>query len=304
MTIDYKKIFKSREMRKKILRLFAFVPDKEMLKLQYRIKFGRKLNLKNPKRFSEKLQWYKLYYRKPLMKICVDKADVRQYVTECGYGEILVPIVGVYNQVAEVDFDSLPSKCVFKDTLGGGGNSVIICKDKSNLNIDIIKRNMNQWITCSSSYKQAGREWPYGGKHRIIIENYLESANSDEDIVEYKFFCFYGNPTFLYVITDRVIGQSACLGIFNTNFEQLGVYRKDERPLTKKIEKPQRYEKMMDIARKLSEPFPEVRVDLYYVNEKIYFSEMTFYDGSGYVPFCPDTFDYEFGKMFILPRKE
>lgn len=303
MPIDYKKIFKSRELRGKIIRLFAFVPDKAMLKLQYRIKFGRKLDLDHPTRFSEKLQWYKLYYRIPLMKTCADKAEVRHYVAQCGYEDILVPLIGVYTQASEINFEKLPSKFVIKDTLGGGGNSVIICKNKKDINMDYVNNKMSQWVKSSCSYKQGGREWPYEGKHRIIVENYLETTNPNVEMVEYKFFCFYGEPKLLYVIANRIIGQDACLGIFTPDFEQLDIYRNDERRLTQKMEKPKQYEKMLEIAKSLSKPFPEVRIDLYYINENIYFSEMTFFDGSGYVSFTPDSFDYEFGKMFRLPEK-
>ena len=127
--MDYKKIIKSRKVREQILRLLRFVPDKTMVKIQYRIKTGRKLNLKNPQRYTEKLQWYKLYYKNPLMIKCVDKYDVREYVKSLGLEEILNECYGVFDKVEDIDFDKLPNQFVMKDTLGGGGDRVIICKD-------------------------------------------------------------------------------------------------------------------------------------------------------------------------------
>lgn len=108
----------------------SFVPDKWMVSLQYKIKTGRKLNLKNPQRFTEKLQWYKIFYRDPMMKQCVDKYEVRKYVEKCGLASILNECYGVYNSPDEIDFFNMPNSFVLKDTLGGGGNSVILVPDK------------------------------------------------------------------------------------------------------------------------------------------------------------------------------
>ena len=145
--MDYKKIFKSRRLRKKILNFLGFVPDSVMLKLQYKIKTGRKLNLKNPKRFTEKLQWYKINYRNNLLHTCVDKFEVREYVKKCGLESILNNCFGVYDTYDEIDFDTLPNRFVIKKTNGGGGLNVIICKDKSELllmNTSRIPKNPKQ----------------------------------------------------------------------------------------------------------------------------------------------------------------
>lgn len=139
--MDYKKIIKSRSLRLKLLRLLSFVPDKYMLKVQYRIKTGNNLNLKNPKRFTEKLQWYKLYYRDSLMIKCVDKYDVREYIRSKGLDKILIPCYGVYNSDDDINWNQLPNQFVMKDTLGGGGTSVIIVKDKNSADIDEIKKD-------------------------------------------------------------------------------------------------------------------------------------------------------------------
>lgn len=303
--MSYKNLIKSRKTRLAILRLMAFIPDKTMVKIQYRIKLHRKLDLKNPKRFTEKLQWYKLYYRDPLMAKCVDKYDVREYVKECGLGDILIPIIGIYDTPQQIDIKKLPNKFVAKDTLGGGGNAVIICKNKNIIDVSDIKAKMLQWIKSSTSFRQGGREWVYGGKkHRIIIEHFLPSEDKKGGLIDYKFFCFYGKPEVLYVIADRVVGQKASVGIFNPDtFEQLKAERGDEKLLERKIDKPDKYDEMYKIAQVLSRPFPEARIDLYCVNEKIYFGEITFFDGSGYMSFKPDSFDYEMGNKFRLPER-
>lgn len=276
-----------------------------MIQLQYRIKLHKKLNLKNPQRFTEKLQWYKLNYRDPLMQKCVDKYDVREYVKECGLESILIPVIGVYDLADELNFDELPDKFVMKDTLGGGGNSVIICNSKSELDIASVKSVLDRWVKSSTSYRQGGREWVYGGKkHRIIIEELLPSRIEDGGLIDYKFFCFNGIPTYTYVITDREVGRGAEFGIYESEtFKKINAIRVDERPPVRKIHKPKMYDEMMNVAKILSKPFPEVRVDLYCVEDKIYFGELTFFDGSGYMSFEPDQFDIEMGKKFILPNK-
>ncbi len=302
--MDYKKIIKSRSVREKILRLLSFIPDKQMLLLQYFIKTGRKLNLKNPKRFTEKLQWYKLYYKNPLMIRCVDKYDVRNYVKRCGMGKILNECYGVYDKVEDINFDKLPEQFVIKDTLGGGGNSVIIVKNKNEFDIESAKVQMQNWINTPAHIRGGGREWPYysGKKHRVIIENYIESDSSKGGLIDYKFFCFNGKCHYIYVISNRKLCQGVELGIFDTDYNLLPYYRADELKPKHFIEKPDNFEKMIQIAEKLSERFPHVRVDLFSEKDKIYFGELTFFDGSGYMEFEPDKFDYILGRQFKLKK--
>ena len=300
--MDYKKIIKSRSLRLKILRFLSFVPDKAMIKIQYKLKTGNKLNLKNPRRFTEKLQWYKLYYKNPLMIRCVDKGDVRKYVAKCGLKDILIPSYGIYNSFNEINWDKLPSKFVVKDTLGGGGNSVIIVKDKEEINFIEIKKKIESWTKTNSHIPDAGREWPYysGKKHRIIIEKYLDSDPEEGGLIDYKFFCFNGNVKYVYGIADRVVGKGAGFGIFDRNFKLLKYGRVDEKPLTRTLMKPENYEDMIAVAERLSKPFLHARIDLYDQNNKIQFGEITFFDGSGYMKFEPDEFDYILGKGFEL----
>lgn len=302
--MDYKKIIKSRSVRLKILRLLCFVPDKVMIKLQYWIKTGRKLELKNPKRFSEKLQWYKLYYKNPVMIQCVDKYDVREYVKSKGLKEILIPCLGVYDSVEDIKWDELPNQFVLKDTLGGGGIYVIIVKDKTNTDLGEIKRKLAEWTSVNSQVRDGGREWPYysGKKHRIIIEKYIESDEAKGGLIDYKFFCFDGKPEWIYVLADRDLGNGVGLGVFDENFVKKAVTRNDEKPLLRDIEKPKSFEQMKRIAHQLSKDFPEARIDLYDVNGEVKFGEITFFDGSGYISFTPDKFDFVLGKHFKLRK--
>ncbi|MBR2309193.1 MAG: carbonic anhydrase [Oscillospiraceae bacterium] len=301
----YKKIIRSQAMRHKILRFLKFVPDKTMIKLQYWIKLRRLPDLKNPKRYTEKLQWYKLYYKNPLMVRCADKYDVRQYVEDKGLGNILNKCYGVYDHVEDIDFDNLPNQFVLKDTLGGGGNAVIIVKDKETADLNSIKLQMQKWVSENPKIKTGGREWPYysGKKHRIIVERFIPSNEVDGGLIDYKFFCFGGSCKYLYVIADRKLGQPSGIGIFDRDYNYKDCYRMDEKPLERKIPKPDNYDRMVSVAEKLSEDFPHARIDLFDQNGEILFGEITFYDGSGYMKFDPDAFDFELGEKFVLPEK-
>ena len=298
--IDYKRIIKSKNVRLAILNFLSFIPDKWMIMLQYRIKLGRWPNLKNPQRFTEKLQCYKLYYRDPVMKQCADKYDVRQYIESIGLKSILNECYGVYDRAEDVDFDKLPDQFVLKDTLGGGGRRVIICKDKSKADLDEFRTQMRCW-TQSPTRKSSGREWVYEGhKHRIIIEKLIPSDELKGGLIDYKFFCFNGRFEYMYVIADRNMGEKAGFGIYNRNFEKLEVSRCEENPLIREIPKPRNFEDMICIVEKIAAKFPEARVDLYNVDGKILFGEITFFSGSGYIKFDPDSFDFEMGKLFKI----
>lgn len=303
--MDYKKIIKSREIRIKIMHLLDFVPDKIMLYIQYYLKTKNVLHLKNPQRYTEKLQWYKLFYRNKLMKQCVDKYDVRQYIKDIGLDHILSECYGVYDAVEDLRLEQLPEEFVLKDTLGGGGNSVLIVPDKNKFDWNTNYKKMNSWVHYSYEKKQPGREWVYDGKpHRIIVEELLKADKNKGGLIDYKFFCFNGNFKYLYVVADRELGRKAGLGIYDRNFNKLNYSRIDENKLERYIEKPEKYETMIEYAERISKPFPHARVDLYNINGVIRFGEITFFDGSGYMTFDPDEFDYILGKEFIIDCKD
>ena len=283
------------------MQMLSFVPDELMVKLQYRIKTGRKLNLKTPKRFTEKLQWYKLYYRDPLMAQCADKYEVRKYVEECGLGHILNECYGVFESPEDIDFDALPNSFVAKDTLGGGGNSVIIVQDKSAVDVAEIKKQMQEWVDEPINKKHPGREWVYDGrKHRIIVEKYIESNPDEGGLIEYKFFGFNGKVEYLYVIADRELGRKARLSIYDASFKKVHASLVEKELVLRNIVKPHNYNELVKTAEMLSMPFPEARIDFYNVENSIVFGEITFFDASGYESFEPDEFDYVMGAGFNI----
>jgi len=299
--VDYKKLIRKRETRLKLLRLLDFVPDKTMIKLQYRIKTGRKLNLKNPRRFTEKLQWYKLYYRTPLMKQCADKYEVRKYVQSKGLRETLNDLFGVYESFEDIDFRKLPDQFVFKATNGAGGLNVLFCKDKSKFQVEENRKLLEQWQQ-SKSYKSGGREWCYyQAKPRIIAERLLvNEQNPVAGIADYKFFCFNGVPLYVVVDVDRFIGHKR--NFYDIHWNQIQV-SSDCPNFAVPLPKPKGLDDMISVATDLSDEFPFVRVDLYYVSGRVYFGELTFYPWSGYVDFKPDEFDYRLGEAFFLLKE-
>lgn len=301
--MNYKKIIKRRSTRAGILRALRFIPDEPMIKLQYFIKMNRRLDLKNPRRFTEKMQWYKLYYRNPLMVRCADKADVREYVRSKGLEEILIPCIGVYDAPEQIDWDALPERFVLKDTLGGGGNAVILVRDKAKADRAALTQRMRAWVSRDVHRKSGGREWPYheGKNSRIIIEELLTEGDSSA-LTEYKFFCFNGRTEFLYVMKDRKLGESVKLGIFGREFNKLPVLRDGDADIGE-TEKPANFDRMLEIAEILSADFPHVRVDLYSVGGAIRFGELTFFNASGYMKYTPDDFDIEIGDKWKLPEK-
>ena len=300
--MDYKKLIKSRNVRLAILRCMSFVPDKPMLRLQYWIKTGRRLNLKNPQRYTEKLQWYKLYYKNPLMIQCVDKYDVRAYVESKGLGHILNECYGVFDRVEDIDFDALPDRFVLKDTLGSGGNSVILVKNKAEMDLEAVKVQLNKWVHEKHRVRSGGREWPYysGKKHRILVEKYL--AQPDGDLPDYKFFCFNGIMRNFYVRTEYTLdhkGKTAFFGHLNNFLPGVGM---DYTQIAEKSPELdfEKIKEMVALSESLARDFLHVRVDFFLVNQQIYFGEMTFYNASGYMQFEPDEFDYILGNVFSL----
>ncbi len=297
--MNYKRIIKSQQLRFKIMRLLQWVPDSIMLRVQYRMKMGFWPNFKHPTRYTEKLQLYKMKYRNPVMHQCVDKYEVRKYVEGKGLGHILNELYGVYDRPEDIDFNTLPDKFVMKTTTGGGGQNVIVVTDKSTCNLDELRSKLALWEGANNLGALAGREWAYEDcKPRIIIEKYLEDKIGGDNLKDYKFFCFNGEPRYLYVVSDRNPGEYAYLGVYDTGFNKLPIYRCDERRAEQVEEKPKNYDEMLEIARKLSADFPHVRVDLYNIDGKNYFGELTFYDGSGYFNYDPDSFDFEMGACF------
>ena len=280
-----------------ILKILSFIPDEWMIRLQYWIKLGRQCNLKNPKRYTEKLQWYKVYYKNPLMTQCVDKYAVREYIKSKGLEDCLTELIDCCSSVEEVDFATLPDKFVIKTTNGSGTN--LFCLDKSQLNKSEVKMKLREYMDRPQI--SAGREWAYYDVvNRIVIEELLENDNPEvQGIDDYKFACFGGKVFCIIVDTGRFTNHRR--NFYDKEWKRITVVS-DHDNFEPDMNRPEKLEEMIRIAEILSSDFPAVRVDLYYVNGKIYFGEMTFYPWSGYVQFEPDEFDYLMGDQFELPK--
>ena len=278
-----------------------------MLSLQYFIKNKRVLHLKNPKRFTEKLEHYKIHYRNEEMQICTDKYAVREYVEKkLGTNKYLNKLYQVCERAEDIDFENLPNQFVIKTTDGGNGVNIIVCRDKSTLDKNQTISKIKGWK--SIDYEVLSREWVYDWakrgdrKPKVIVEQYLESKeNADGSIDDYKFLCYDGKFRFLWIDKNRYSNHKR--GFWNERLEVLdGVYS-DHPTFDHAIPLPENIQEMIDVAEKLAKGFPFVRVDLYNINGKIYFGEMTYYPWSGFVTFTPDSFDYELGKYLDINYK-
>lgn len=301
MTMDYKKIVGSQRLRFAILNALGFLPDRLMLGIQYYIKMGRKCNFRNPETWTEKLQLYKMYYRNPLMGTCVDKFEVRRYVESKGLNDNLVPLYGVYENPKEIDIDALPASFVLKTTNGGGGQNVILVRDKASADMLAIKERFSVW---KKEYKAGrnslGREWAYSqiSRFRIVAEELLiNDRNPESGIEDFKILCFSGVPKYIIVDKDRYTNHRR--NFYDTGWNRIDVTT-DHEQFETPYPKPTNLTEMLKIATLLSEDFPFVRVDLYDVDGKIYFGELTFYPWSGYVKFVPQEFDRILGGLFDI----
>ena len=281
-----------------LYRLGGCLPDKLYLKWIYYLETGKRLNLDNPQRYNEKLIWLKIFYRNPLWTQLVDKYAVKEIVSE-QVGELYVaPVLGVWDRAEEIEWGKLPDQFVLKTTHDGGNNGVFIVKDKSQIDINTLTRKINHSLNTDTSIK--GREWPYKNVKRCIFaEQYLEDATGE--LRDYKFFCFGGEVKYLFIATERQSGGEVKFDYFDADFNHLNLVQKH--PMSgKKIEKPKMFEQMKELAAKLSKGLPEVRVDLYEVDGRIYFGEFTFFHHDGIVPFHPDEWDFIWGDQIHLPE--
>lgn len=274
-----------------VARLFS---DKLYLKLKYRLVMKKKLNLDNPQTFNEKLQWLKLYDRKPEYTKMVDKYDVREYISEKIGEEYLIPLLGVWDSFDDIDFDKLPNQFVLKCTHDSGG--LVICKDKSQLDVSEARKKINKCLKRNYFWKN--REWVYKNVNpRIIAEKYMVDESGTE-LKDYKLFCFNGEPKTLFVATDRP--HDTKFDFFDMEFNHLP-FTNGHPNATKEIKRPEGLSEMTELARKLSEGMKQVRIDFYDINGKVYFGEITFFHWSGMVPFEPEEWDSTLGEWIGLP---
>lgn len=276
------------------------LPDSIFLKMRYYAIFGKKLNLKTPRTYSEKLQWLKLFDRKKLYNKLVDKYEVKEYVSNIIGEQYIIKTLGVWDCFDDIDFCTLPSQFVLKTTHDSGG--IVICKEKSKFDIEAARKKINQ--SLNNNFYYTGREWPYKDlKPRIIAEEYKEDSETEE-LRDYKFFCFDGAVKALFIASDRQIeGEETKFDFFDENYNHLPFI--NGHPNAKVLpSQPKCFEEMKELAGKLSKGFPEVRVDFYEVDGSVYFGELTFFHWSGLVPFEPEMWDEKFGSWINLPKRQ
>ena len=283
-------------MIKKMLRL---LPDRVYIQILYFYHFKKFANLRNPEGFNEKMQWLKLHDHNPVYTKMVDKIEAKKYVASLIGDEYIIPTFAEWDNVDDIDFSVLPNQFVLKSNHDSG--SLIICKDKKELDIEKAKRKM------ATSYDNNGywygREWPYKNvKPRFLAEQYMEDEETRE-LRDYKFFCFDGQVKALFIGSDRQKpGESVKFDFFDEEFNHLDFT--NGHPNSSVLpKKPHNFELMKELATQLSKGFPFLRVDLYEVNGKVYFGELTLYHGSGCLPFNPNTWDKVFGSWLTLPNR-
>lgn len=284
--------------RKSLNKLFnkisVLIPDETLLKIKYRYHIGQNLNLKRPEKFTEKIQWLKLNNRKNEYVDYVDKYQVRSFIEEKIGREYLIPLIGVYEKVEHIDWESLPDKFVLKCTHGSHCN--IICENKHELDIQESKKLLEKWM--KRNWFWYGREWPYRNvKPRIICEKYMVDESGVE-LKDYKILCFNGEPKIIQVDYDRFTNHKR--NLYDTEWNYIPVSFLV--PTDKKVEikKPEKLEEMLVLAKKLSKDHPHLRVDFYSIEKNIFFGEMTFYPESGFGKFAPQEFDYKLGQLINL----
>ena len=272
------------------------IPDKIYLHIKYRYHMGKKLNLKQPESFNEKLQWLKLYDRNPQYPLLVDKYAVRNYVKERIGEEHLVPLIGVYEKYEDINFELLPEQFVMKPNHTSG--DIYFCKDIRSIDHIRLKKYINKWIKKNQFWY--GREWPYKYiKPLILCEKYLINT-SGEELKDYKFLCFKGEVLCSFVCLNRFSPGGLNVDFYDIDWNLMPFERHYARSNTT-IPKPYTYSKMIHYSEILSTGLPFARIDFYESDRRLFFSEITLYPGSGFEEFSPESYDYLLGNWLKIP---
>lgn len=272
--------------------------DRSFIKWEYFSGMGKFPDLDNPTTYNEKLQWLKLHDIHREYSQLVDKYEAKEVVRRLIGDEYIIPTLAVYDSLDEIDFDKLPNQFVLKTTHDSGG--VVVCPDKTKLDWKAARRKLEKSLRHNFFYEH--REYPYRDvKPRIIAEKYMVDESGTE-LKDYKFFCFDGKCKMLFIATGRNTGDVK-FDFYDPDFNHLPFVQGHPRT-TKEIKKPEGFSKMIALAEELSKGFRHVRVDLYDINGKIYFGELTFFHFSGNVPFEPEIWDYKIGEWLNLPEAE
>lgn len=278
----------------KVIRRFG--SDELFAQYFYYRKMNKRLNLSKPVSFNEKLQWLKINDVDECNSLLVDKIEVREFVRKKINSNVLIPIIGEYNSVEDIDWDSLPKRFVIKTTHNSGG--VIVCEDKNKLVRSEVENKLNQHLM--SNYYYQWRETPYKNVvPRIIIEEFIEEK-SELGLIDYKFMCFHGKVEYIFVCTNRQRDEGLNIDIMTNEWKKTKFTRSGKDNSLIPVPKPKKLNEMISIAEKLSENKPFLRVDLYYINENPYFGELTFYPEAGFSGFEPEEFDLILGEKLRI----
>jgi hypothetical protein len=283
--------------------VYKNMPDEEYLKRLYKIKLGKDPDFKNPKTFNEKLQWLKMHYRRPDYTMMADKYAVRPYIAEKIGEEYLVPLLGVWDDPDDIDFDKLPDQFVLKCN-HNSGLGMCICKDKSKLDVEKARKNIKKGF--NEDYFVATREWQYKDiPRKIIAEKYLKDSQQNEEtgIINYKINCFNGEPKYIYVSRNSDGKKNDCLSLLTPDWKDAPFTHKRYKPFDVLPPKPVNYDKMLEFSKILSEGIPCVRVDFYEIDSKLYFSELTFTIAGGFTQYDPPESGELIGSWLTLPEK-
>ena len=275
----------------------SMISDSTYLKWHYYFNMRRFPNLISPKTYNEKLQWLKINEHNLLYTKMVDKLLVKDLVEKKIGGKHVIKTLGVWETPESIDWNTLPDKFVLKTTQGGGNVGVVVCKNKQKFDKHAAINSLRKGLSLDL-YKKS-REWPYKNvKPMVFAEEYMEDEFGE--LRDYKFFCFNGKVKMLFVATERQKREEPFFNFFDENYNPLNL--KQGHPVNTIIpEKPKGFEKMVEIAEKLSEAIPHVRIDLYIINGNVYFGEYTFYHFGGVVPFEPNGWDEKIGSWLELP---
>lgn len=285
-----------KRLAKRAVRERATMSDLDCINKLYHGYCGTYPNLERPVLFSEKQQWLKLHYRNELMPIVGDKYAVRAYLEEKGYGHLLNELIAVYDRVEDFDPSALPNKFVLKASHASGWNLVV--KDRHKMHWSVWRKHMKYWLTHDIEWN--GREWHYAQMTpRIVCERYLEDASGG--LMDYKFYCFNGEPKFVQVNMGRG-DLGSVQNYYDFNWKLLPFGKSQPHTPDAHIERPPHLEQMIEVARDLAQPFPYVRMDFYEAEGRIYFGEFTFFPCSGMPDFIPAKWDAIVGEMLTLPK--
>lgn len=279
---------------KLLVKFCKYIPDIVYLKMMYYLKTNERLHLKHPITFNEKLQWLKLYNRKPEYTIFVDKIAVKKYVANMIGEEYIIPTLGNWNSFDEIDFDKLPERFVLKCNHDSGG--IIICKDKYSFNRKAAREKIENSLRRNYYYKE--REWPYKNVKPVVFAEKYMVDESGLELKDYKIFCFNGKPYIIQVDFNRFVNHRR--NIYFTDWILAPFEYGYPRDLGTKIVRPKCLDEMLNFAAILSKDIPFVRVDFYVICNKIFFGELTFYPEAGFGKFMPNIWDAKLGKMIKI----